>query len=106
MSKRTHGNYPRGLFYLISLLLEFQAGAAHLLEETVSGVHTGIGGSGGQTAGIHVTLPVGTDDDAALTVHHTTGQNGVGTLGIDLRQQQGRSPAEDGVAGGVGEVPA
>ena len=84
--------------YLLTLLFKFLLGAAHLLQEPLAGVQSCKEGCRCQPSGIHVALPVGTYDHSALAVHHAPGQDGVGTFGVDFRQQQGRCPTEDGVA--------
>ena len=80
------------------LAAELETSQAHLLLETFAGVKTGIGGCSTQTACIDIALPVGTKDDATLAIHQAAGQDGVSTLGIDLHQQQGGTPAQRRVA--------
>ena len=52
----------------------FEACQTHLFQEALAGVQTGIGGRGSQATSIDVALPVGSDNDAALTIHIATSQ--------------------------------
>ena len=61
----------------------------HLFQKRLAGVHLGIGNRRGQASGIHIALPMGTHDDTALAVHIAAGHDGIGTVGIDFRKQQG-----------------
>ena len=47
---------------------------------------------------------MGTHDESAVAIHQTTSQEGVGTIGIDLRKQQGRTPTQQGVTRGIAAV--
>ena len=70
---------------------------AHLLQETFAGVHTGIGSGSRQTTCIDVALPVSTHNHTTFAIHHASSQDGICTLGIDLHEQQSRSPTKDGM---------
>ena len=90
------------MFFLFFFLRSCQAaelgtGLGQLIEELLTGVEGGTGGTCGQAACIDIALPVGTDDDTAVAIHHATGQDGVGSSWVDLGEQQSRAPSADGV---------
>ena len=69
---------------LTCLLEELVSCLGHLLTEFRTGMQDGIADAGGNTAGIHVALPVGTRNHTALAIHPTTGKDSVGSGRIDF----------------------
>ena len=86
--------------FLSAKLLKLLASLLHLLEEAVGGVELGVCHRSVEIAGVDVALPVGTHDNATLAIEVATVHDGLGAVGIDLAEQQGGAPAEDGVARG------
>ena len=84
---------------------EFGAGAAHLLQKAFACMELCVGDAGCEVAGVHVALPVGAYYDAALAEHHPAGEERVRPCRVDLHQQQGGAPPQDGMAGRVRSAP-
>ena len=74
--------------------------------ETLVGMEASHSGTGHQSGGVDIALPMVACNDAALAVDIATGKDGVGLVGCQFGEEQGGTPAEDGVAGGVGAVGA
>ena len=72
---------------LTCLLKEFVSCFGHLLTEFRTGMQDGIADAGGNTAGIHVALPVGTHNHTALAILPTARKDIVGSCRVDFGKQ-------------------
>ena len=86
--------------------LEFLAGRFHILPISLAGLEPDESGRREQPGGIHVTLPMIARDHAALTPLIASLEQRVLPLGIQFRQNQGHTPAADGVTGRIGTASA
>ena len=83
---------------------ELPLGLPQQPHKTLVGMHSGQCRTGRQTASIHVALPVVARYHTALAISVAACQDGIRAVRVQLRQQQGRTPALNGVAGGEGAV--
>lgn len=68
-------------------LLVLFAGFLHEVAEVLVGVQACHSGAGGEAAGVDVALPVESGNDAALAVHVSAGEDGVGMFGSQLGEE-------------------